>query len=248
MSQTELTLLDAKGKEVGKKAVSADVFGAKAPKHLYHQVVRWQRAKRRAGTHSTQTRAEMSGGGKKPWKQKGTGNARAGSNTSPLWVGGGIAHGPKPRDYEFRLNKQERKKALAGALTERQTEGRLLLISDLGLTEVKTKVAVEALAKLGIPRGEKVLVIVPDTDETTMKSVRNIQGVKALSPGGLNVFDILHHKYLVIVENALSDVEARFNGAKAAKVEEEVVAAKPAKAAKAAAKPAKKEKKAAKAE
>lgn len=213
MSQTELPLFDSKGKEVGKKAASAEIFGARAPKHLYHQVVRWQRAKARAGTHSTLTRAEMSGGGRKPWKQKGTGNARSGSNTSPLWVGGGIAHGPKPRDYEFSLNKRERRKALAGALSERQAEGRLFLVSDFGLKGIKTKDAAAALVKLGVEKGARALVIVPDSDETIVKSVRNIPGAKLLSPAGLNVYDVLNHKYLVIVEAALPAVEARFNAA-----------------------------------
>ena len=210
MAETELTLLDAKGKEIGKTAVSAGLFGTKAPKHVLHQVARWQRAKKRAGTHSTQTRAEMSGGGKKPWRQKGTGNARAGSNTSSIWVGGGIAHGPKPRDYEFRLNKQERKLALAGALTARQSEGRLLVINGFGLKEIKTSEAVKVLASLGVKPGAKTLVVLDEKDTTTEKSLRNIEGVHATSPSGLNVYDVLNSKFVVIVEDTLEEIEKRF--------------------------------------
>lgn len=210
MSDTELTLLDSKGKEIGKKPASAGVFGTKAPKHILHQVVRWQRAKKRAGTHSTQTRATMTGGGKKPWRQKGTGNARAGSNTSSIWVGGGIAHGPKPRDYEFRLNKQERKLALVGALTARQAEGRVLVVNDLGLSEIKTSAALKVLTSLGIAPGERTLVVLKDNNETAVKSLRNLPGVITATAPGLNVYDILNSKFVVIVEDALEAIEERF--------------------------------------
>ena len=214
MSQTELTLdlslHDAKGKEIGKKSVSADIFGATAPKHLFHSVVRWQRAKKRAGTHSTQTRAEMSGGGKKPWRQKGTGNARAGSNTSSIWVGGGIAHGPKPRDYEYRLNKQERRIALLGAISSRQAEGRLLVIDGFGLTEPSTKSALKVLESLKITAGARTLIILPEGDTVAEKSLRNIEGVTTMPVTGLNVYDILNSKFVVIVEETLALVEKRF--------------------------------------
>ena len=210
MSETEITLRDAKGKEIGSKSVSSDVFGTKAPKHLFHQVVRWQRAKWRAGTHSTQTRATMSGGGRKPWKQKGTGNARAGSNTSSIWVGGGIAHGPKPRDYEFRLNKQERRKAIIGALSVRNSENRLLLIDSFGLKETKTQVALKVLVALGIKARERTLVVLPAGDDVTARSLRNIERVTVIPPAGLNVYDILNSKFVVIVGDALAEVEKRF--------------------------------------
>jgi len=210
MSQTEITLHDAKGKEIGKKTVSADIFGAKAPKHLFHSVVRWQRAKKRSGTHSTQTRAEMTGGGKKPWRQKGTGNARAGSNTSSIWVGGGIAHGPKPRDYEYRLNKQERRIALIGAISNRQAEGRLFVLNGFGLTEPSTKAARKVLDSLKIGPADRTLVILPEDDTISVKSLRNLVGVTTMPASGLNVYDILNSKYVVIVEEALAQVEKRF--------------------------------------
>lgn len=210
MSDTEITLRDAKGKEIGTKAVSSDVFSTKAPKHLFHQVVRWQRAKWRAGTHSTQTRAEMSGGGKKPWKQKGTGNARAGSNTSSIWVGGGIAHGPKPRDYEFRLNKQERRRAIIGALSARNSENRLLLVDNFGLKETKTKDALKVLEAIGIKTRERTLVVLTAGDDVTARSLRNIERVTVIPAAGLNVYDILNAKNVVIVGDALAEVEKRF--------------------------------------
>lgn len=173
-----------------------------------HQVVRWQRAKKRAGTHSVQTRAEMTGGGKKPWKQKGTGNARAGSNTSPLWVGGGIAHGPKPRSYEFRLNKKERAKALRTALEVRRTEGKLYVMKTLNLSGFKTKEAIAALTKISIPTGEKTLLVIPAADLKVEKSFANIEGVKVVRLTGLNVYDVVSCKHVVMTEEALKQFQA----------------------------------------
>ncbi len=206
---SQLNILDSAGKTVGSKDVKAEVFSADIKKHLLHQTVRWQRAKLRAGTHSTLTRAQMSGGGKKPWKQKGTGNARSGSNTSSIWVGGGIAHGPKPRDYEFSLNKKERSLALASALSARNQEGNLLLVQDAALSQGKTKEAVKALKALGL-KG-KTLVVVAKEDKKAQLSLRNIEKVTVLSPTGLNVYDIMVNKYLVISETALPHVEKRFS-------------------------------------
>jgi len=211
MSETEIAIHDAKGKEIGKKAVSAEIFGTKTPKHLFHHVVRWQRAKWRAGTHATKTRATMSGGGRKPWKQKGTGNARAGSNTSSIWVGGGIAHGPKPRDYEFRLNKQERRRAILGALSARNSEGRLLLVDSFGLKQAKTQSAVKILSALGVKAKERTLVVLSAGDDVTARSLRNIERVTVIPAAGLNVYDILNSKHVVIVGDALQDVENRFS-------------------------------------
>lgn len=215
LNKLELNVLDSAGKKVGSKGVEAAVFAADIKKHLLHQVVRWQRAKKRAGTHSTLTRAQMSGGGRKPWKQKGTGNARAGSNTSAIWVGGGIAHGPKPRDYEFSLNKKERSLALAGALSARNQEGMLLVVSDAAFSQDKTKETVKVLKALGITKGKakavKVLVVVTKEDKKSLLSLRNIAGVTVISPSGLNVYDIMSNKYLVISENSLPHVEKRFS-------------------------------------
>ncbi len=177
--------------------------------HLIHQVVRWQRAKKRAGTHSTQTRAEMTGGGKKPWKQKGTGNARAGSNTSSIWVGGGIAHGPKPRDYEFRLNKKERVKALQTVVRARKQEGKLFVIKGFEFSGFKTKEAIAELKKLTVAPKEKTLVVIPEADLKVEKSFANIAGVKVVRLSGLNVYDVVNSKNVVMTEAALSQFEAK---------------------------------------
>ncbi|MCB0344771.1 MAG: 50S ribosomal protein L4 [Bdellovibrionales bacterium] len=204
----ELEVVDASGKKVGSRKVPASIFAAQINEHLLHQVVRWQRAKARAGTHKSKTRAEVRGGGAKPWRQKGTGRARAGSSTSPVWVGGGTAHGPRPRSYEFRLNKTERKKALCCALSARVNEGKLSVLQDFGLSEIKTKQAKQVLNALGID-GEKVVVIIPDGDETSAKSLRNIARTVVHQPAGLNVYDVINAQSVVIVDAALPSIQTR---------------------------------------
>lgn len=212
MAETiQIEVRNAAGKGVSKRALSAAVFGAPVKKSVVHQVVRWQRAKKRAGTHATKTRATMSGGGVKPWKQKGTGRARAGSIRSPLWVGGGIAHGPKPRKYDFSLNKKQRRLALAGALSARQAEDRLLLLENFGLSEIKTKDAATVLSRLGIGKGEKTLVVFNEADTTAERSLRNIAGVKVALVAGLNVYDVTGAKFVVLVGSAVDGVEARLS-------------------------------------
>ncbi len=206
----KIPFYNAQGKELGEKEVSESIFGVNAIKSILHQVVRWQRAKRRAGTHSVLTRAQASGGGRKPWKQKGTGRARAGSNTSPLWVGGGIAHGPKQRSYEFNINKKQKAKALCGALSARVKEGNCKGIDTFALSEIKTKKAAEVLKNIGISEGAKVLVVSTPEDNFVDLSIRNIEGVSNIPVGGLNVYDILNAKYLVLTEKALEGVEQRF--------------------------------------
>lgn len=206
----KIPFFNAQGKELGEREVSESIFGVAAIKSILHQVVRWQRAKKRAGTHNVLTRAQASGGGRKPWKQKGTGRARAGSNTSPLWVGGGIAHGPKQRSYEFDLNKKQKTIALLGALSSRVKEGNCKGIDSFALNEMKTKKALEVLNNIGISKGQKVLVISTQEDQFLDKSIRNIQGVSNLSVEGLNVYDVLNAKYLVLTEKALAGVEQRF--------------------------------------
>lgn len=198
-------------KKAGSKTVSAAVFGVSKADHVLYQTVRWQGAKRRSGTHTVLTRAEVSGGGAKPWKQKGTGRARSGSNSSPLWVGGGIAHGPKQRSYEFSLNKKERRQALKSALSARLSEGKLIHVESLGLEAVSTKAAVAALNGLGLGPDFSALVVLPEGEETSTKSLRNIRGIKPVSALGLNVYDVLNNKYLVIVGDALQLIEERLD-------------------------------------
>lgn len=204
-------VLSSSGKEVGSRALPEKLFGGKPNRHLLHQVVRWQGAKARAGTHSVKTRAEMTGGGVKPWKQKGTGRARAGSNTSPLWVGGGVAHGPKPRSYSFRLNSRERRNALLSAVTVRSGEGRLIVVDDFDLKEPKTKQAAVVLARIGIPAGSKVLTVIPKGEAVLSKSLRNIKGVTVSSVEGLNVRDVLGSRFLVFVGSALESTVERLS-------------------------------------
>jgi len=191
------------------KKVPASVFGAEIKSSSVHQVVRWQRAKARRGTHSTLTRTEVSGGGKKPFKQKGLGRARSGSSRNPVWVGGGIAHGPKPRDYSFDLNKKERKAALCGVISARNSEGNLFAVKDLGLKEIKTSTALKSLEKAGVDLKRNALVIASDADQFTVKSVRNLDRVKTATPESLNVYEILNAQQLVIVGDALDQLVER---------------------------------------
>ena len=207
--QIQIKLVDSNGAETGGKAVSAEIFANPVKAGLLHQVVRWQRAGWRAGTHSVLTRATMSGGGTKPWRQKGTGRARAGSNTSPLWVGGGIAHGPKPRKSDFKLNRKEKKLALCGAISARNSEGRLIAIEDFGLAEIKTKQAQQVLNSIGVSKGKSALVVVPEGSDELQKSLRNIEGITVTQPIGVNVYDVLNTQYLVMVGTALDAVQSR---------------------------------------
>ncbi len=206
----ELKIVDASGNAVKTKSVTGAFFAdaSKVPSSLYHQVVRWQRAKKRAGTHSTKTRSEVSGGGSKPWRQKGTGRARAGSNSSPVWIGGGIAHGPHPRKYDFRLNKKERRLALSGAISSRREEGQLIVVDSFDLEEIKTKKAKELLTNIGV--NKKALVVIPERNEKIEKSFRNLSFVKVICSDGLNLYDILNHPFLVFIgEEAVEKVDQR---------------------------------------
>lgn len=209
MAGVELQVLDAKGKKVGTVAASEAVVAEAKRTDLLHEIVRWQRNKRRAGTHTVLTRAEARGGGAKPWKQKGTGRARAGSNTSPLWVGGGIAHGPKQRDYTFSTNRKMRRKALCAALSARVGEQKCLVVRDFGLTQIKTKEAATVLASLGITRGTRALVVLPADAEAAALSLRNIPGITVVSAEGLNVYDVLKAEYLLFSEPAFLSVHER---------------------------------------
>ena len=207
----DLTVLNAAGESVGTKSVPTALFATKVKRGVLHQAVLWQRAKRRAGTHKVKTRAEASGGGRKPYAQKGTGQARRGSNTSPLMVGGGVAHGPKPHSYEVGLNKQERRLALCAALSARASEGRLLVVKDFGLSGIKTKSAAQVLKSVGVPQGKTALVVIPDGNQVLEKSLRNIEGIKVIRPLGVNVFDVLHRSFLIFVESALESVQERLS-------------------------------------
>jgi large subunit ribosomal protein L4 len=167
-----------------------------------------QLASRRAGTHATKTKGFVSGGGKKPWRQKGTGRARAGSSRSPLWAGGGTIFGPQPRDYSYRLPKSARKAALRAALAARHAEGKLLVVDALQLPEPKTKRMLECLRGLGLDDGT-VLVVLAAEDESMTRAARNLPQVKVLLVAGLNVYDVLGHAHLVLTRDALVTLVTR---------------------------------------
>jgi len=179
--------------------------------HLFHAEVRRQLARRRAGTHSTKNRAGVSGGGAKPWRQKGTGRARAGSTRSPIWAGGGTIFGPQPRSYAYRLPKSARRAALRAALAARHAEGRLLVVDGLSLPAPKTKHMVECLAGLGLGEG-RVLVCMARPDEAIARAARNLRQVKVLLVEGLNVYDVLGHAHLVLTRDALLALVERLGG------------------------------------
>jgi large subunit ribosomal protein L4 len=187
--------------------VPAAVVAGPVRPHLLHEMVKSQLASRRAGTHSTKTRAFVSGGGKKPWKQKGTGNARAGSSRSPIWTGGAIVFGPLPRDYSYKLPKSARRAALCSALAARHAEEKLVVVDALKLEEAKTKRMVETLKGLGIEGS--VLVVLGTADESIARAARNLPHVKVIQSVGLNVYDVLGHVNLVFTREGLEQVVAR---------------------------------------
>jgi large subunit ribosomal protein L4 len=185
----------------------AHIAGQPQRDHLLFETVRMQMANRRAGTASTKTRGEVRGGGKKPWRQKGTGRARAGSSRSPLWVGGATVFGPRPRSYSYRMPRSARRTALCTALALKQRQGELTIIKELSLPERKTKRIVETLARLGL--GTNVLIVIARADENIEKSARNLPTVKVLRSEGLNVYDLLRYRQVLFTQEALVLVSER---------------------------------------
>jgi large subunit ribosomal protein L4 len=204
-------LYDAAGKEKGVVSLSP-AFKGTVKTELVHGAVRWQRAKRRAGTHDVLTRSEIKGGKKKPFKQKGTGSARAGSSVSPLMVGGAVVHGPTPRSYEFRLSKKMRQGALASALTVKSESSSFVVIEGMDSATGKTKDAVKLLAALGVT-ASKVLVIVPnektDVREKFARGLQNVPNVVVVPTAGVNVYDLINSTTVICVQAALSELDAR---------------------------------------
>ena len=205
----QLDVVDIQGKKVGALEVADAVFAAPVREHLFWEVVKAQRAAKRAGTHSTRTMANVRGGGKKPYRQKGTGNARQGSIRSPQFVGGGTVFGPHPRDYEYTVPKKVRKAALASALSLRAQEKKVIVIDDLTFDGPKTKRMAGVLKALGLT---KALVVDRRGNANLLKSVRNLVSAKCLAPEGLNVYDILNFPGLVIAKDAIKAVEDRVLG------------------------------------
>jgi large subunit ribosomal protein L4 len=196
-----ITVVTPSGGSAGSVEVDDAVFGVEPNVPLMHQVVTAQLATRRAGTHSTKTRAEVRGGGAKPWKQKGTGRARAGSSTVPNWRGGGVAMGPKPRDYSQRTPKKMKRQALAGALSDRMAEGKVIVVDGWGFDRPRTADAVAALKAIGAEG--KILVVIDRADEAATKSFRNLPDVHVLCPGELNTYDVLVSDVVVFTTDTL---------------------------------------------
>ena len=200
-----VAIYDMAGKEKGTIELSAEVFGAEVNEAVLHSVVRAYLLNQRQGTQSTLTRAEVSGGGIKPWKQKGTGRARQGSTRSPQWTHGGIAFGPKPRSWRVSINKKVKRIAIQSALSSKVNAGELVVVDNIATAEYKTKNIVNMLAALGADK--KALIVLPAVDEKVIKSASNIPGVKPAIPGTINVYDILKYEKLIVDEAAIKVIE-----------------------------------------
>ncbi len=200
----------ADGRVVGDRELPAEIFDARVSVPLMHQVVVAALAARRAGTHSTKTRGEVSGGGRKPWRQKGTGRARHGSIRSPIWTGGGVAHGPKPRSYEMRVNKKMKRGALRSALTDALRSGKLAVVDELSFEEPKTKRAVAVLDALGL--AGKVLLVLPEPREDVERAFRNLPNVRIAYAGSLGTYEVLAADRVLFTAAALDALEGRVAG------------------------------------
>lgn len=198
-------VVNLKGEVVGEQQLSDAVFAAPVHVPAMHQVVVAQLANRRQGTHSTKTRGEVRGGGRKPWRQKHTGRARHGSIRSPIWTGGGVTHGPKPRDYSQKVNRKVRRIALRSALSVKVNEERFVVLESLDMEKPKTREMVSFFQ--AIEAGKKPLLLIGQSQQTAYKSLSNIPGAMVLHVDSINVFDLLHHDHLIVTSDALSKIE-----------------------------------------
>ena len=201
----KVDVYDIEGKKVKTIELKEEVFGIKPNETVVHHVLVNYLANQRQGTQSTKTRSEVSGGGRKPWRQKGTGRARQGSIRAPHWVGGGIALGPKPRSYNYTVNKKERQLAIKSLLSSKVLEKELVVVEKLPLKEIKTKEMARVLNNLKVEG--KAVILLAEKDEIVQKSARNIEGVKTLQVGTINVYDLLKHKNLVVTEDTVKKLE-----------------------------------------
>ena len=199
-----VSVYNMEGKEVGTIELNDAVFGVTVNEHLVHMAVVQQLANNRQGTQKAKTRSEVSGGGRKPWRQKGTGHARQGSTRSPQWTGGGVVFAPVPRDYSFKLNKKEKRAALKSALTSRVEAGKLIVVDELKFDEIKTKKFQAVLDNLKV---SKALVVLAENDEKVVMSARNIPTVKTALTNTINVYDILKGDTLVLTKDAVAKIE-----------------------------------------
>ena len=200
-------LFNMAGQQIGEIELSEGIFGIEPNEAVVHEVVKNHLANRRQGTQSTLTRAEVSGGGKKPWRQKGTGHARQGSTRAPQWTHGGIVFGPKPRSYSYELNKKVKRLALKSVLSAKAALGAIVVVDELKLESIKTKTMVEFLAKVG---ATKTVIVTPEVNENVVKSARNIPGVITTTAKILSVYDIVNAKSLVLDKAALAIIEEVF--------------------------------------
>nr|WP_288977199.1 50S ribosomal protein L4 [uncultured Blautia sp.] len=199
-----VSVYNMEGKEVGTMELNDAVFGVEINDHLVHLAVVRQLANKRQGTQKAKTRSEVSGGGRKPWRQKGTGHARQGSTRSPQWTGGGVVFAPVPRDYEIKMNKKERRLALKSALTSRVQENKIIILDDLKLDEVKTKAMQTVLKNLNV---SKAMVVLADNDQNVVLSARNIPDVITALPNTINVYDVLKYNTVILTKSAVASIE-----------------------------------------
>jgi large subunit ribosomal protein L4 len=197
-------VFDIEKKKVAEVELNDAVFGAEVNEAVIYDVVRMQMAARRSGTSSTKTRSDVSGGGKKPWRQKGTGRARAGTTRSPIWRGGGIVFGPHPRDYSFSVSKKVRKKALISALSMKLKEDKMIVLKDFPMEKISTKTFKGVLDLFGF---KKALFVLDQGDEVLLKSSRNIRNIKMIRSEGINVYDILNCEHLILLEPSVKKIE-----------------------------------------
>ncbi len=200
----EVSVLNMEGSEVGKMKLNDAIFGVEINEHLVHQAVVTQLANNRQGTQKAKTRSEVRGGGRKPWRQKGTGHARQGSIRAPQWTGGGVVFAPTPRDYSKKMNKKEKRIALKSALTSRVEEGKFIVIDELKFDAPKTKEFAQVLKKL---EADKALVVINDNDTNVVKSAANIPTVKTASTNTINVYDILKYDKVIVTQDAVKTIE-----------------------------------------
>ncbi len=199
-----VTVYNMEGNEVGTMELNDAVFGVEINEHLVHLAVVRQLANNRQGTQKAKTRSEVSGGGRKPWRQKGTGHARQGSIRAPQWTGGGVVFAPVPRDYEVKMNKKERRAALKSALTSKVQENKLVVVDSLALAEAKTKEMQKVLTNL---KAEKALVVTADDDQNVVLSARNIADVQTATVNTINVYDVMKHNTVVVTKDAVASIE-----------------------------------------
>jgi large subunit ribosomal protein L4 len=197
-------VFDIQKKKVSQVDLNDAVFGAEVNEAIIYDVVKMQLASRRSGTASTKTRSDVSGGGKKPWRQKGTGRARAGTTRSPIWRGGGIVFGPHPRDYSYSIPKKVRKKAIISALSMKFKENKMLVLQDFPMEKISTRIFKGVFDLFSL---KKALFIIDENNELLLKSSRNIKNVKMIRSEGINVYDILNHEHLILLEPSVKKIE-----------------------------------------